>query len=84
MGNSNDKSVLTEEDRAFLNEHTSVTKQDMAMYENFLLKHPDGYISRNEFRLLTFGTLRLLPLKKEHFYYTQTFELTFYHQSIVE
>ena len=66
MGNSNDKSVLTDEDRAFLNEHTSVTKQDMAMYENFLLKHPDGYISRQEFRLT-----------KEHFDNTQTFALTF-------
>ena len=64
MGNGNDKSVLTEEDMAFIGEHTSVTKQDMAMYENFLLKHPDGYISRKEFRLLTFGILRPVTLKQ--------------------
>ena len=57
MGNSNGKKVLTEDDKAFIGEHTSVTPKDVAMYENFLLKHPDGNISRKEFRLLAFNIL---------------------------
>ena len=64
MGNSNDKSVLTEDDKAFINEHTSVTKQDMAMYENFLLKHPDGHIARKEFRLLIIGFAAIITEKR--------------------
>lgn len=53
MGNNHGKKVLTDVDMEFLAEHTSITKNDLAMYENFLLNHPDGTISRKEFRLTT-------------------------------
>ena len=52
MGNSNGKKALTGGDMEFLREHTSITHDDQAMYENFIVKHPDGTIARKEFRLL--------------------------------
>ena len=51
MGNSNGKKALTGGDLEFLREHTSITHDDQAMYENFIAKHPDGTIARKEFRL---------------------------------
>ena len=51
MGNSNGKKALTGGDLEFLREHTSITHDDQAMYENFIVKHPDGTIARKEFRL---------------------------------
>ena len=52
MGNSNGKKALTGGDLEFLREHTSITHDDQAMYENFIVKHPDGTIARKEFRLM--------------------------------
>lgn len=52
MGNSNGKKTLTGGDMEFLREHTSITQNDQAMYENFIVKHPDGNIARKEFRLI--------------------------------
>ena len=50
MGNAHGSSSLTEEDMEFLREHTELTANDLALYENFLEKHPDGTISRADFR----------------------------------
>ena len=36
MGNSNGKKALTGGDLEFLREHTSITHDDQAMYENFI------------------------------------------------
>ena len=52
MGNSNGKKALTGGDLEFLREHTSITHDDQAMYENFIVKHPDGTIARKEFGLM--------------------------------
>ena len=38
MGNSNGKKALTGGDLEFLREHTSITHDDQAMYENFIVK----------------------------------------------
>ena len=35
----------------YLLNHT-ITQNDQAMYENFIVKHPDGNIARKEFRLI--------------------------------
>ena len=50
MGNTYGNNSLTEEDMEFLREHTELTENDLALYENFLAKHPDGTISREDFR----------------------------------
>ena len=52
MGNSNGKKAITGDDLEFLRVNTSLTKSDQAMYENFIVKHPDGTIARKEFRLI--------------------------------
>ena len=50
MGNAYGHNSLNEEDMQFLKEHTALTTNDIALYENFLEKHPDGTISRTDFR----------------------------------
>jgi len=50
MGNTYGKNSLNSEDMEFLQEHTELTGNDLAMYENFLSNHPDGTISRDDFR----------------------------------
>lgn len=50
MGNSGGKPVLTEENKEYLHEHTAVTMDDIESYENFLLQHPDGQITPQDFR----------------------------------
>ena len=61
MGNNHGKNVLTDVDMEFLREHTPITKYDLAMYENFLLKHPDGTISGIAFRL--FNCFMLISIR---------------------
>ena len=65
MGNSNGKKAVTGEDLEFLQHHTSLTHDDKAMYENFMVKHPDGNIARKEFRLfiLQSNSFRKLAMK---------------------
>lgn len=62
MGNSNGKKAVTGEDLEFLRNHTSLTQNDQAMYENFIVKHPDGTIARKEFRLLNLLSISLHKL----------------------
>ena len=50
MGNAYGHTTLSDEDMQFLKEHTALTSNDIALYENFLEKHPDGTISRTDFR----------------------------------
>ena len=52
MGNNNGKKNITDGDMKFLRENTSISNNDLAMYDNFLIKHPDGEIARKEFRLI--------------------------------
>ena len=60
MGNVQGSNSLTEEDMEFLREHTELTANDLALYENFLEKHPDGTISRADFRFDTILNLSTL------------------------
>ena len=53
MGNSNEKKTITGDDLEFLRNNTSLTQTDQEMYENFIVKHPDGTIARKEFRLIS-------------------------------
>ena len=53
MGNSNEKKTITGDDLEFLRNNTSLTQTDQEMYENFIIKHPDGTIARKEFRLIS-------------------------------
>ena len=55
MGSNNGKELdkrqaMTDVDMDFLREHTSITKNDLAMYDNFMANHPDGNIARKDFR----------------------------------
>lgn len=51
MGCSNGKPVLTDVDLDFIALHTAVSRQEVErQYENFLSKHPDGKISKSNFR----------------------------------
>ena len=50
MGNNNDKTVVADIDKDFLRRKTSITENDLGMYDNFLIQHPDGEIARKEFR----------------------------------
>ena len=50
MGNNNDKTVVADIDKDFLRRKTSITENDLGMYDNFLSQHPDGEIARKEFR----------------------------------
>ena len=50
MGNSSEKPILSDENKEYLHEHTDVTMDDIESYENFLLQHPDGKITSQDFR----------------------------------
>ena len=50
MGNVQGRNALTEDDLEFLREHTALGTHDLALYESFLSKHPNGKISREDFR----------------------------------
>ena len=50
MGNSQGRNALREDDIAFLREHTALNTHDLALYESFLKDHPNGTISKEEFR----------------------------------
>ena len=50
MGNNNDKTIVADIDKDFLRRKTSITENDLGMYDNFLIQHPDGEIARKEFR----------------------------------
>ena len=52
MGNNNDKTVVADIDKDFLRRKTSITENDLGMYDNFLSQHPDGEIARKEFRFI--------------------------------
>ena len=69
MGNSNGKKAITGEDLEFLQHHTSLTHDDKAMYENFMVKHPDGNIARKEFRLLNIFSISLRKLTVKCHYF---------------
>ena len=50
MGNNQGTSNISEDDMEFLKDNTSLTSGDLSLYENFLKNHPDGTISRQDFR----------------------------------
>ena len=51
MGCVNGKPVLSKEDLDFIANHTAVSRDEVdRKYENFLAKHPDGKITKKEFR----------------------------------
>ena len=50
MGNSETKPPLSGSDKTFLSEHTAASKEEITKHENFLLEHPDGQITPQEFR----------------------------------
>ena len=50
MGNNQGASNISEDDMEFLKDNTSLTSGDVSLYENFLKNHPDGTISRQDFR----------------------------------
>ena len=50
MGNSSEKPILSDENKEYLNQHTEVTMEDIEQYENFLIQHPDGKITSQDFR----------------------------------
>ena len=51
MGCANGKPVLSDEDLDFIANHTAVSRDQVdEQYENFLGKHPNGKITKNDFR----------------------------------
>ena len=51
MGCVNGKPVLSEEDLDFIANHTAVSRDEVDKnYQNFLSEHPNGKITRREFR----------------------------------
>jgi len=51
MGQLHGKYVLTKRDIDYLSSHTSMTKEEIqARYDQFMLKHPDGKIPKEEFQ----------------------------------
>ena len=51
MGCVNGKPVLSEDDLDFIAKNTAVTRDEVdRQYENFLEKHPDGRITKRDFR----------------------------------
>jgi len=51
MGCVNGKPVLSKQDLDFIANHTAVSRDEVdRQYENFLSKHPDGKITKREFR----------------------------------
>ena len=74
MGNTYGKNSLNSEDMEFLQEHTELTGNDLAMYENFLSNHPDGTISRDDFRFDIRFEFKINFVRNYHFhiYYLKT------------
>ena len=87
MGNNNGKkNIMSEGDIKFLRENTSISTNDLAMYDNFLIKHPDGEIARKEFRLIIILYQRnkyiLLTFQHHETYFMKTlFSLNSYYFS---
>ena len=50
MGNSETKPTFSGSDKTFLSEHTAASKGGITKHENFLIEHPDGQITPQEFR----------------------------------
>ena len=50
MGNSGGKQGLTTAEKQYLGTHTSVSMDEVMRYENFLQQHPDGQITKLDFR----------------------------------
>ena len=50
MGNSRGKPSLSDSDKEYLNQNTAVTMDEIVRYENFLLNHPNGQITPEDFR----------------------------------
>ena len=51
MGCVNGKPVLSDEDLDFIANHTAVSRDEVDKnYQNFLSEHPNGKITRREFR----------------------------------
>ena len=50
MGSSSGKPALSDSDKKYLGQHTSVTQEDVTKYDNFLQEHPDGQITPADFR----------------------------------
>merc|ERR1711983_232556 len=51
MGCVNGKPVLSNEDLDFIANHTAISRDEVdRQYENFLAKHPDGKITKRDFR----------------------------------
>ena len=51
MGKKNSKIVMTDEDIDYISKHTAAKKEDVkAQFDTFLKKHPDGKISKSQFK----------------------------------
>jgi Ca2+-binding EF-hand superfamily protein len=51
MGCVNGKPVLTADDLEFIANNTAISRDEVdRQYENFLTQHPDGKITKREFR----------------------------------
>ena len=51
MGCINGRPVLSQEDLDFIANHTAITRDEVdQQYENFLTRHPDGKITKRDFR----------------------------------
>ena len=51
MGCVNGKPVLSDNDLDFIANHTAVTRDEVdRQYENFLTEHPNGRITKKDFR----------------------------------
>merc|ERR1711963_1391644 len=51
MGRANGKPVLSDEDMEFIAKHTAVSRDQIdEQYEHFLGKHPNGKITKGDFR----------------------------------
>ena len=51
MGCANGKSVLTTEDLDYIANHTAVSREEVEQqHKNFLESHPDGKITKSDFR----------------------------------
>ena len=51
MGCANGKQVLTDDDLNYIASHTAVSREEVdERYSNFLARHPDGKITKKEFR----------------------------------
>jgi len=53
MGRANGKPVLSDEDLEFIAKHTAVSRDQIdEQYENFLGKHPNGKITKSDFKTM--------------------------------